>query len=243
MLTILMAWSKRRTHYKIVTIPYSKNHIRQISAILKSYNVFLQDAVNSLYTSQRKSKQISRGPLYVEIAQNTSTQIFEPVSAPRPLYITPFIYELQSQEEVAIWLGFAMRFDYDDVTSEFVLTSISISLIRGTQSKECLLRAEWDSRGLDADHAQPHWHAISGQSVLNNPTEERWAKIQSHLHLAMCAKWRFNADTGDLKHVHVLDEGDVCSWVDKTLRYIHDQLNYAITMSPNTKSKTNSSFF
>ncbi|MDO8812185.1 MAG: hypothetical protein Q7J38_09190 [Gallionella sp.] len=206
-----------------MVIIYNKSLCSKLQNIVQTnVGAYLIDEVAALKAKQRKSASINRGPLYLEIANNVETRVFQEDS-PRAINITPFIYE-SSNDDVALWLGFVVRFDYSDTERDFVLTSVSISLIRGSQTKVYLLRAEWDSRSGNANHAQPHWHAITGQAVFNNTVEERWRKIQSNLHLAMCARWRVGADSGNLCHTHGLHEEDVVSWVAKVLDYMKQQL-------------------
>jgi hypothetical protein len=192
----------------------------------------LKDEIAKLEVKQRRSATVSRGPQYLEIAENQYTQVFQDESAPKALVLAPFIFEPNVKDEVAIWLSISVRFDYGNTERCFVLTSISITLIRGSQTKDYLLRAEWDSRSEDADHAQPHWHAIPGQAVTNNPIEERWSNIQSHMHLAICARWRANADLGELSHVHGLHVDDVISWVERTLNYAKSQVEHGLHKFP-----------
>ena len=59
----------------------------------------------------------------------------------------------------------------------------------------------------------------------------------------MCARWRSSADTGDFGHAYDLHEEDVISWVEKSLSYIKNQLNYGLTISPYTNTNDDISFF
>jgi hypothetical protein len=209
--------------------------------ILQHANAYLKDGVAELKAKQKKSTVVSRNPLYLEITQNTLTRTFDDESSPRTIIIAPYIYEPGTTGEVALWLGFIARFDY--VQHDFELTSVSISIIRGSQSQEYLLRAEWDSRTSNSDHAQPHWHAIPGPVTTNSLVEERWKKIQSGLHLAMCAKWRPSVDQGILGHTHALQQEDVLSWVAKTLDYIKQQLEFGLKSAPSSAGQNSEAFF
>lgn len=225
-------------------IIHSKQLCDKLSKIVQKYAyVHLKDGVAELKSKQKKSTVINRNPLYLEIAPNSLTKPFQDESSPRAITIAPYVHEHGTADEIALWLGFVVRFDYSEAQHDFVLTSVSISIIRGSQTQECLLRAEWDSRIEDADHAQPHWHAIPGQITYNNPVDERWNKIQSRLHLAMCAKWRAAADQGNICHTHVPEEEDVISWTNKTLSYIKEQLEYGLKTIPLGASQRTSSYF
>lgn len=213
-------------------IPYDKTFSKELTQIITHHaSAFLHDEVATLKSAQKKSAAIHRGPLYLEIAKSAVTHVLDQ-EGPRSIYITPFVYEPGNQEEVALWLGLSVRFDYEISLHDFALTSISVSFIRGSQTKDYLLRAEWDSRIEDANHAQPHWHAIPGQAVRKDAIEERWGDIQSHMHLAMCARWRSNADKGSLCHTHSLHAEDVLSWLEQTLVYAKHQAEYGLAKFP-----------
>lgn len=228
----------------MVLIAYEKSLCKELGKIIFSHtNAHLKDGIGQLEIKQKKSHAVNRGPLYLEIAESVCTQVFQDASAPKPMVIVPLVFEPNSTEEVALWLGFSVRFDYKDSERAFILTSVSISLIRGSQTKDYLLRAEWDSRSENADHAQPHWHSIPGQAVLNNPIEERWCSIQSHLHLAMCARWRANSDSGTMSHTHALHGEDVISWVERTIDYAKRQIEYGLSKFPPSESQVSKPFF
>lgn len=226
-------------------IPYSKDFVKELASIIQNKTgAYLQDGVADLNARQNKRAVIPNNAIYVEIARNNSTQVFEDRSTPRPLTIMPFIFEPNNQHEVAIWLGFVARFENDKQAQGLSLISISISLIRGSQTKSSILRAEWDSRSIaNADHAQPHWHAIPGRPLFEDPSEGRWSNVQSNLHLAMCAKWRAIADEGNFSHAHQFQEKDVISWVTKTLEYAHGQLEQCIKDYPVTENVGKEMFF
>lgn len=227
-----------------MAIIYNKPFCAELSKIiLQRAGVYLHDGVAELKAKQRKLTVVSRDPLYLDIAPNSLTRPFQDESSPRAITIAPYIYESGSTDEVALWLGFVVRFDYVGAQHDFELTSVSISIIRGSQSQEYLLRAEWDSRTGDSDHAQPHWHAIPGYAASNNSVEDRWNKIQSRLHLAMCAKWRANADQGNLGHTHVPQKEDILSWVTKTLDYAKQQLEFGLRSVPPVVGQRPETFF
>ncbi|BAN34085.1 hypothetical protein SCD_n00236 [Sulfuricella denitrificans skB26] len=228
-----------------MSIPYSKDFVKELTTIIKSeIGAHLQDGVADLKSRQNKRVIIPNNAIYVEIARNNLTDVFEDKSSPRPLIIMPFIFEPNNPQEVAIWLGFVARFENDKQGQGLSLISISISLIRGSQTKSYILRAEWDSRSIaNADHAQPHWHAIPGRPLFDDPSEGRWSNVQSNLHLAMCAKWRAIADEGNFSHAHQFQEKDVISWVTKTLKYARGQMEQCLKNYPMTENVGKEMFF
>lgn len=224
-----------------MSIPYDNSFSKELSKIINSHaSAYLKDDVGTVKTTQRKSPSVARGPLYIKIAQSAFTQVLQQDDDSDSIFITPFVQEPNNQAEVALWLGLSVRFDYESEIKDYALTSISASFIRGSQSKQTLLRAEWDSRCDDSNHAQPHWHAIPGQATQRDSVESRWSDIQSHLHLAMCARWRHNADGKSMSHTHNLHAQDVLSWLEQTLLYAKHQTLYCLNKYPLRESSEKS---
>lgn len=219
-----------------MAIRYSKELVSGLRSLFQPFSN-LNDGLEKLHKKRNQINshgEVDRGPYFIEFIK--SGQVFEEPSAPKPLPLAPFIYEPNSNSEIAVWLGFRARLDMSDSEKTSLLTSLSISFIRGTQSQYCLFRAEWEPRSIhNADHAQPHWHAISGNRRADDPVESRWGSIQSAVHLAMCARWRQRSD--ECGSTHAFDfahQEDVFSWVRNVLNYAKTQLGDGVKNYPST---------
>jgi len=125
-----------------------------------------------------------------------------------------------------------MRFDYDRQGS-FVLSHTSIQLARGEQDRFPMMRAEWDCRTPESSsiiHSQPHWHVYPAR-LLDTPISDKvdiqYARVQEHLHLAMCARW--HALEGSSRHHAIVEKpDDLIKWFESLLSYLHEQITYAL---------------
>jgi len=229
-----------------VLIPYTKELVAELRKIFMTYGASLNDGLEKL---AKKRQQVShygdvdRGPYFIEFTD--IGQAFEEESSPRRLPLIPFIHEPSDASEVAVWLGFRARLDMSNSEAQVLLTSLSLSFVRGSHSQTCLFRAEWEPRAIENSlHAQPHWHAIPSNLTTSDPVEDRWGSIQSSVHLAMCARWRAQSDECSFSHAfpfgHVMD---VYSWVRNVLEYGKAQLSDGVNNYPAASNRSLSSSF
>lgn len=139
------------------------------------------------------------------------------------------------------WAAVALDFHYSD--PKYELVNVQIIVFRGDarQRKVPLFRAEWhcSTEVLEAQNAQPHWHAYSeswpnddpgfGERVVTYFTpskEQQGADTQdTHsipFHFAMSAQWdRLGDDAHRIKPENVQS---LARWLSGCLSYIRTQL-------------------
>jgi len=212
---------------------YSPGLITECRKVFQWYNLMtLTDEASGI-----KGKNLYRlrrqGPFYVYLNASGASRRYSESGEPsgeRDWILHPFYR--QPKDRALVWLGFRMRFDVVPA-SGLALGHVSVQLARGEQDIRPLLRAEWDCREPgegEGIHSQPHWHVHPARlpdSLELDPIEGKWAAVQEHVHLAMCARW--HNSVGAMAHrATPRDEQELAGWLKNLLQYLSVQIAYSI---------------
>lgn len=138
------------------------------------------------------------------------------------------------------WLSINIPYN----TSTKTLKGISLCIYANDDSVK-LFRAEWTNNESNINHAQPHWH-IHAEKLKNG--SKGWDENESEdfsleeieepirekikrIHFAMAAAWHKKED-----HIVLLsgnDNTELLNWIDGTLKYSIQQLEYIHDKSRN----------
>jgi hypothetical protein len=216
-------------------LTYSQALVTSCRNVLLAYELStLTDDVAKLQKGKLKRLR-HPGPFYVYLAPSSASKNYtESQEQPgqRDWILHPFYRDPEKLERTSVWIGFRMRFDVAP-TSGLLLDHVTIQLARGEQAIFPLLRAEWDCRdspNAEFVHSQPHWHVYPARlssSLEPDAVDARWAVVQEHLHLAMCARWH-NIRGSALHHASPGTLKELSDWLRDLLKYLRDQVEYGL---------------
>jgi hypothetical protein len=216
-------------------LSYSSQLASACRTILQKYELSsVKDEIAEQHSKKLEKLRCS-GPFYFYLQRVANSQVYsesgDPVGS-RDWILHPFYSYPKTPSRILAWIGFRMRFD-SAPTGGLFLDHLAVQLARGQQTILPLLRAEWDCRGPHAGqflHSQPHWHiypARLSSAPEPDPVDAKWATVQEHLHLSMCARWH-NIKGPALHHATLGTVQELKEWLQSLLAYLREQVEYAL---------------